>query len=135
MNSTAPVAASQALQEAAASTTTYVSPGRQQFHPSASKAWLVFEGSGTATIQSSFNITPLADNGTGNYAVTIGTDFSSAWYAPSGMARTVSGFGGVIVTIGATDTIQAGVLPVRTANNSGTAVDSDTVAVVMYGDQ
>ncbi len=34
-----PAAAAQSDQETATSTTTYVSPGRQQYHPSATKAW------------------------------------------------------------------------------------------------
>jgi hypothetical protein len=75
-------AATQAEQETGTSTTVYVSPGRQHFHPSAAKAWVVFTVSGTTvTVQSSYNVTGVARNSIGNYTVTWDTDFASANYA------------------------------------------------------
>jgi hypothetical protein len=71
--------ATQANQEAATSTTTFVSPARQQFHPSAAKVWLKCDISGN--IQSSYNTTSVTDAGTGLVNVTIDTDFSNADYA------------------------------------------------------
>ena len=56
-----------------------VTPGRQHFHPSACKAWLV--AGITGNILASYNITSLADTGTGILTVTIATDFSSVNYA------------------------------------------------------
>ena len=71
--------ATQANQETATSTTTFVSPARQQYHPSAAKVWLKCDISGT--IQSSYNTTSVTDVGTGLVNVTIDTDFSNANYA------------------------------------------------------
>ena len=71
--------ATQANQETATSTTTFVSPARQQFHPSAAKVWLKCDISGN--IQSSYNTTSVTDAGTGLVNVTIDTDFSNADYA------------------------------------------------------
>jgi hypothetical protein len=53
-----------------------VTPGRQQYHASASKAWL--SCGVTANILGSYNITSLTDTGTGDVAVTINVDFSGA---------------------------------------------------------
>ena len=71
-------AAAQAEQETGTSTNVYVSPGRQQYHTSASKGWIVFNGTGTVAIGASYNVTSITDNVTGNYTVTWATDFSGA---------------------------------------------------------
>src|SRR3990167_10910641 len=46
----------------------------------AAKAWVVFVGTGTVTINASFNITSITDNGTGLYTINIATDFSTDNY-------------------------------------------------------
>lgn len=69
-------AATQADMEAGASLITSVTPGRQQFHPSAVKCWIVCGVTGN--ILASYNITSIVDTGTGDVAITIATDFSSA---------------------------------------------------------
>jgi hypothetical protein len=76
----APAAAAQSDQETATSTTTYVSPGRQHFHPSAAKFWVYWTGNST-TILSSYNMTSIANTTTGDADGTIGTDFSDANWA------------------------------------------------------
>lgn len=77
---TASVAA-QSDQETASSTTTYVSPGRQQSHPSSLKAraYIVFSG-GTPSIADTFNVASVTDNGVGDTTLTLTTNFSSANY-------------------------------------------------------
>jgi hypothetical protein len=78
-----PSAAVQSEQEAASSTSVYVSPGTQQYHPSALKCWaLITVSGGTPTLQSSYNITSITDTATGQCTVTIGVDFSSANWSP-----------------------------------------------------
>jgi hypothetical protein len=72
-------AASQAEQEAATSTTKFVTPGRQGFNPAACKAWL--KAGTTGNILASLNIASLTDSGPGVLTITIGTDFSSVDYA------------------------------------------------------
>lgn len=72
--------ATQSDQQTGSSTTTYVSPGRQQFHDSAAKFWLVCDSSGTL-ITPSYNVTSISDTTTGVVTVTIATDFSDADYA------------------------------------------------------
>lgn len=80
--------ASQADMEAASSITKFVSPGRQTFHPATSKCWANIVGAGTS-ISASYNITSITDTGTGDVAITIATDFSSAnWCCVVGGERT-----------------------------------------------
>lgn len=70
-------AATQADQETSTSTTTAVTPGRQQFHPSAAKAWARFTGS-TGALIASYNLSSVTRNSTGNYNFNFTTSFSSA---------------------------------------------------------
>jgi len=82
VTTSAPSAASQSEQEAASSSTVYVSPLRQQFHPSACKAWCSFTWTaGVPTIATSYNISSLTDNAVGDVTFNFTTAFSSANYA------------------------------------------------------
>lgn len=72
-------AATQAEQETGSSTSVYVSPGRQHFHPSALKLWGVCGVAGDLD-SPSYNITSIGDTGAGRATVTIDTDFPSALY-------------------------------------------------------
>jgi hypothetical protein len=123
------VVATQANQETATSTTTVVTPGRQQFHPSAAKCWLKCDHAGT--VNASYNITSITDTGTGVVTVTIATDFSSADYA-------------VVVTVGtavaacAPNSSQAVGSFVINAFNTGTGAAQDSILgyyAVAFGDQ
>jgi hypothetical protein len=72
--------ATQAEQEAGTATDKYVSPGRQQYHPSAIKCWGKASGDGT-TLHANYNVTNLTDTGTGQLTVNIATDMSSVHYS------------------------------------------------------
>jgi hypothetical protein len=86
-------AASQAQMEAASSTAVFATPGRTNFHPGVAKAWLQCDAAGTVDV--SYNITSITDNGAGDLTVTIATDFSGDNYVAvavpqGGNARTTS---------------------------------------------
>jgi hypothetical protein len=68
--------ATQAEMESGAATDKVVSPGRQHFHPSSAKFWVVFTGN-TTTMLASYNMTSITD-GTTEATVTIATDFATA---------------------------------------------------------
>lgn len=73
--------ASQSNMEAGTSTSTYVSPAKAQYHPSAAKFWCSLTYSaGTPTVRSSgsYNVTSLTDNGTGDFTINLTTAFSSS---------------------------------------------------------
>jgi uncharacterized protein (AIM24 family) len=80
------------------------------------KAWVNFNGTGTVAIRSSFNVSSITDNGTGDYTVNFTTAMPNANYA-----------------VAATSTIQAGVsnagCVVSTRNTSGTTPDQTTSGV------
>ena len=73
-------AATQAEMEAATSNTVAATPLNLKGHPGVAKVWLKASNDGT-TIDASYNVTSITDNGTGDITVTIDTDFSSANYS------------------------------------------------------
>lgn len=123
---TGSMVAAQADQETATSTTTVVTPGRQQFHPSAAKFWLKAAGAGTLT--SSYNITSVTDTGTGVLTVTIATDFSSADYCV-----TVGWVSGSVYVVVASQA--AGSFALNSFNFAGSPTDPTTYFASGFGDQ
>jgi uncharacterized protein (AIM24 family) len=49
-------------------------------------AWVNFNGTGTVAIRSSYNVSSITDNGTGDYTVNFATALSDANYAVTGLA-------------------------------------------------
>lgn len=119
-------AASQAEQEAAASTAKYVTPGRQQYHPSAAKVHIKCDAAGN--INYSYNVTSITDNGTGQVTVTIATDFSSASYCV--VPGSVGTNGRTIV-----NSPVAGSFVLLHYNGSEAAADPTSYCAVAFGDQ
>ena len=97
------------------------------------KAWVNMDGSGTAHIDTSFNMTSITDHSTGVYTLTIATDFGSADWVASGMCGTDNttthflGTGNVAPA--------AGTLKIQTVNDGGGAIDCPHIMVMMVGDQ
>ena len=121
-------AATQAEQETATATTPYVSPGRQQYHQSAAKAWGLVNFAAAITV--SYNITSLTDDGAGLIGVVIATDFSSANWCGLACANTNSDFN---ATMGQTPA--AGTCVLRTYNQGGTSADANLVSFAAFGEQ
>jgi hypothetical protein len=72
------IAASQADQETGTSTTTVVTPGRQKFHPCASKAWGSCDLTGA--LQMSYNLSSVTDTSTSVKVFNFTTSFSANTY-------------------------------------------------------
>ena len=121
--------ATQANQETATSTAAFVSPGRQQFHPSAAKAWIQCNSSGA--IAGSYNVASLADTGTGVVTVTLTTAFSSTNYSVCGTGN--GGGGGLFNAAGITSASVFTLLAFNTVTQ--TAQDSGVYFGVAFGDQ
>lgn len=117
--------ATQSDQEAASSTSLFVSPGRQQFHPSAAKAWAVIDSAGT--VQAGYNVASTTHPGTGNYTVTFSVAMSSAFYLCVGSVLSSSGY--VAVTGRA-----AGTVSYNTLNAAGSGTDLNHM-ILVFGDQ
>lgn len=79
------LAATQAQQETGSSTSVLVTPGRQQFHPSAAKAWALVQTDGTTA--AAYGVASITDNGLGDLSLTWTTAFSTANYAVVATAR------------------------------------------------
>jgi hypothetical protein len=54
------------------------------------RAWVNFNGTGTVAIRASFNVTSVADNGTGDYTVNFTNAMPDADYAPCGTTGSTS---------------------------------------------
>lgn len=80
-------AASQAEMEAGTATDKYVTPQGVNWHPGVAKCWGKAAGAGT-TLHDNWNISGIADTGTGRLGWTIGTDFSGVhWAALTSLQR------------------------------------------------
>ncbi len=130
--------ATQANQETATSTTLFVSPGRQQFHPSSPKAWVAFAGA-TGTISASYNVSGVVRSSTGIYVVSFTTAFSSVSYCAIVTPTRANAAGGNNGFMGAVGTLLAGSAQIfsNTTDSSGGWVANDATAVyaVFFGDQ
>jgi len=130
-------AASQADMEAASSTSVYVSPGRQHFHPLHPKAAFSCDNNGSFTTLISSGISSLTDTNVGRITANFTTAFSSANYIVSGSSYNVTGSDVSTRLVGRTTTTA----PTTTAceiscvNLSGGALgDIDYADVVFLGD-
>ena len=132
-------AATQAQMETATSTTVYVSPGRTHNHPGVAKAWVKFDGTtnvgGKCTVSASYNVTDVDDNGTGDYTINWGTDFSSENYSVVGTAREGAAGDGLFVSISPTSGMAAGSTRVVVRYIDNAARDSSIVCLTAFGDQ
>jgi hypothetical protein len=127
-------AATQAQQEAATSLVVGVTPGRQHFHPSACKAWIRFDGTGTPASAASNNITSITDNGTGSYTLNLTTAMSSGNYAALGMNSGTTGeSNGRMLMTSATDVPTTTAVTVLSLSPSGFA-DQTIISVALFGD-
>jgi len=130
-------AASQAEQEAASSILVAVTPGRQQYHPSANKAWVTFTSVTTTAITGSYNVSSLTDNGVGDTTVNFTVAFSSANYAAGSASGNLSSALGAITLYIKIDTAPTAsacrMLCARADNNA--AQDRANQGIIFTGDQ
>lgn len=120
----------QSEMETGSDTARAVTPGRQQFHPSAVKGWAKWQVDGT--IDASYNVTSITDTGTGDFTVNWATDFSSANYAAGFASQDDGPY--LIAQILATG-FAAGATRVQVRNSSGTNTDPNRCMAWAMGDQ
>lgn len=108
----------------------YVAPSTVISHEGVIKAWANFNGTGTPAYNDSFNFTgSITDNGTGNYTLSIDTDFAGTNYVVVG---SVDNSGTYYVNF---DGHAAGTVTVEVRDTSGTAADSDNIMILLIGDR
>lgn len=129
----APVAAAQSDQETATSTTLMVTPGRQQYHPSAAKAWCYFNGTttGTNAPTAGYNVTSVTRNSAGNYTVNFTTAMSSANYVIIANAGALTGNANSCHP----DSLATGGATFICMDSGGSTQDTSKIMFVAYGDQ
>lgn len=127
-------AATQAEMEAASSTAVMVTPGRQQFHPGAIKAWVTFNSSGTIT--ANYNFSSVTRNSTGQFTAVMATAMSSTSY---GVIVSVGGIGspwnntsGAAYVINSTTSIT--VFPTYFGSGVNNSYNPDTTTIAVLGD-
>ena len=122
--------ATQAEQETGTAVDKLVTPGRQHFHVSAAKGWIMVGNTGN--IEVSYNVTGVSDVGTGTVEVTWATDFSAATYP---VAATPKADGATATHVLHT-TFAAGVTRTTTRNIlDGAAIDPNHTFIIAFGDQ
>lgn len=100
------------------------------------KGWLNFTGSGTVTINDSYNVSSITDNGTGDYTINWTTSFANANYAIAGSAtRSDAANGGIFVSLHHTSPVSTGSARIVTYNDAGTASDANSISVIAIGDR
>lgn len=131
-------AATQAQQETGSSTAVFVSPGRQHYHDSAAKAWLTgnYNGGGTPSPASdSYNVSSVADTGTGLMTVNFTTAFSSVQYVQSGMCQRASANSGLWPSIHQGTDPTASACAVAFVSDGASNTDPDFYSAIFHGDQ
>lgn len=98
------------------------------------KAWARFDGSGTASIDDSFNTSSLTDNGTGKYALSWSSSFSASTYVTSGLCEAVSVGDSIVVCQRSTDVWTASSFGLSTVRGDNNFIDSTRIAVNAHGD-
>jgi hypothetical protein len=124
--------AAQAEMETGTATDSIVSPGRQHFHQSAVKGWVMADTA--AGVAAGYNVTSVTDNGAGDASINWATDFSSALYCAVASSKAGSGtsiYGAVDNT-----SFAAGVTRVYTATSTtGSLTDPNNYMCAVLGDQ
>jgi hypothetical protein len=126
--------ASQATVNTGTNDTETVTPLKFSNAVTTAKAWVNFNGDGAVAIRSSYNVSSITDNGTGEYAVNFTTALSDDDYAPcvscrgSGSTRALGSLGNSSSSATTTQ------LDIRTYNEGGpSTLDSDLVSVHVLG--
>lgn len=111
--------------------TGFVQPNRLKFAPSATKFWVVFDGTaGTITMAANYNCTSLVDNGTGDYTINLTTAFSSTnWCASVTSGTAINTSDSVNLTSKTASAVRVGFAV------NGVVADRALVCVAGFGDQ
>ena len=116
--------ATQAQQETGTATNVLVTPGRQQYHPSAAKAWVKANTTGGSAL--AYNVASVTDTAVGRCVVNLTTAFSSAEWAATATA--------MLSTSLTTTTTLVAMIRVDTSTASAIAIDCIDVTGTNFRD-
>ena len=93
------------------------------------RAWVAFQGTSTAAIRASGNISSITDAGTGTYDFAFTNNLPDANYALGALARATTGGGTVIPRL--SSSIAVDTIRIFCINNSDSAIDPETCTVII----
>ena len=97
------------------------------------KAWVNFNGTGTVAIRDDFNVSTVADNGTGTYTINFSTNLSNALYCVNASAaRNIANESAICGPAGNAGTYSTAAVQIRVQGDSGVAEDSPIVGVSIF---
>jgi len=100
------------------------------------KAWVNFDGTGTVSIDDSFNVSSITDNSTGNYTINFTNSMSDTEYAVTGSTEATNGTPVVITTFGSSGSSRT-TSSIRIATSymdtSVQIVDATECSVIVFG--
>lgn len=97
-------------------------------------AWVNFNGTGTVAIRSSYNVSSITDNGTGDYTVNFTNALSDANYSISGSCNiNTTGSSGRIFSAPKSAAPTTSAIRVATASAANTLEDQEYVCVAIFG--
>jgi hypothetical protein len=94
-------------------------------------AWVNFVGTGTVSINASYNVSSISDNGTGTYTVNFTNSMTDANYAPLAFVTDANSSNDTGALRYPANTMTTSAFQFRTQNN-GTLLDSSLVAVAVF---
>ena len=94
-------------------------------------AWVNFNGTGTVAIRSSYNVSSITDNGTGDYTVNFTTALSDANYSVTGWSQAALANQPYLSTIVSTTT--SAVRSTYLTYTAGSYADPSIVCISVHG--
>ena len=94
------------------------------------KVWINFNGTGTVSIVGSFNVSSLADRGTGQYTINFSNAMSNGNYCAPTMPRGNSRTGGV----GSQSDLSTTNIKYQARDGAGGLTDRDVLGLAIFGD-
>jgi hypothetical protein len=120
--------ATAAEMEDRSSTAVYVTPAYAHQHLGTAKFWVAFDGSGTASVTQSYNVSSVVRSATGIYTVNFSTGFANTGYSP--VTSVIDHANGRHAYIAAKAT---GSCQIVTRNSADVVADTGAVNVVGFG--
>ena len=110
------------------------------YKSSVARGWIDFDGTGTISINDSFNVSSITDNGAGDYTITWDRDFADGNYAVVGTVTNVLSATDVrILEINETSAPTAGAMGIFCVRVSSTSdrnfIDESKILVIAFGGQ
>jgi len=96
------------------------------------RAWVNFNGTGTVAIRSSFNVSSITDNGTGDYTITFTNAMADANYGFGALSSSTAGNAGYVPRIEDSAHVSSGSLRIRIANPGVGLADALFVGVAIF---